>query len=133
MNTPAPRTPHSAFWPMFLLVLCFGTLVTHQLIFAVRQYLDGTRLREQQITIMRQAADAEQKMTAMMVDLLVLSKTDPQAKAIVENYRIQYNAPVPGTAAATPTPPPAAQPPAAQPTAAPNTTAAPAAPKPAQP
>jgi hypothetical protein len=94
MNSQSPREAHSSFWPVTILGICFAVLVAQQVTFAVRQYIDGVRIRDQQATALRQASDAEQKLTAMMMDLLLLAKTDPDAKTIVDTYRIQYNAPV---------------------------------------
>jgi len=56
--------------------------------------------------LVKQSADIQQKLQALVLDLLLLAKTDEDAKAIVQKYNIQQNAPAGSDAA----PAPAAEP-----------------------
>ena len=58
---------------------------------AARQYIALLRLGDQQTTLSAQAQQAEAKLQAMMMDLLELSGTDPDARAIVAKYGIKFN------------------------------------------
>ncbi|MEP6669308.1 MAG: hypothetical protein ABJF10_09160 [Chthoniobacter sp.] len=54
-------------------------------------------------TLVKQSADIQQKLQALVLDLLLLAKTDDDAKAIVGKYNIQQNAPE-GSSAPAPEP-----------------------------
>jgi hypothetical protein len=51
---------------------------------------DAYRQRE---TLVKQSQDLQQKLQNLVLDLLLLSKTDEDAKQIVAKYNIQQNAP----------------------------------------
>ena len=44
-------------------------------------------------SLVKQSADVQQKLQALVLDLLLLAKTDDDAKAIIQKYNIQQNAP----------------------------------------
>ncbi|MEI9898548.1 MAG: hypothetical protein WDN28_33010 [Chthoniobacter sp.] len=44
-------------------------------------------------SLVKQSSDIQQKLQALVLDLLLLAKTDDDAKAIVQKYNIQQNAP----------------------------------------
>jgi hypothetical protein len=78
------------FWPLclsaFSLAILLGWMVTQ----ATRQRVDTIRLLDQQALVAQQAAQAEGKLQAMMMDLLELAKSDADAKALVTKYRITF-------------------------------------------
>jgi hypothetical protein len=58
-------------------------------------------------TLVKQSQDVQQKLQALVLDLLLLAKTDDDAKAIVQKYNIQQNG---ATSAPESAPAPAAEP-----------------------
>jgi hypothetical protein len=54
------------------------------------QLAEAYRTRE---PVVKQSAELQSKLQALVLDLLLLSKTDDDAKAIVGKYNIQQNAP----------------------------------------
>jgi hypothetical protein len=67
------------------------------------QLSDAYRTRE---PVVKQSAELQKKLQDLVLDLLLLSQTDEDAKAIVTKYNIQQNAPG-GAPAAAPAPAPA--------------------------
>jgi hypothetical protein len=63
------------------------------------KYADALRNRE---ALVKQSGEIQNKLQALILDLLLLSKTDEDAKAIVSKYNIQQNgnAAAPGAAPA---------------------------------
>jgi len=84
---------YTPFWPLCLMALSLAIFLGWQLTAAVRQHSGLLRMQEQQTILAGQAAQAESKLQAMIVDLLTLAKTDADAKAIVLKYRINMNSP----------------------------------------
>ena len=110
------------FWPLVLMGLSLGTILTWNLVATLRDCYMGVRMRDQQDTAAAQAFEAEEKMKTLMFDLIALSAKNPEAKAIVDKYQIRYNAapqaPAPAagqTPPATPSAVPATNSPAAKP------------------
>ena len=85
------------FWPLCLLALSLGCFLGWQVTTTVQQYIGLVRLADQQSLLAGQAAQAESKLQAMMMDLLELAKTDADALAIVNKYNIKFN-PAPASA-----------------------------------
>jgi len=54
------------------------------------QYAKAYTQRE---ALVKQSQDLQQKLQNLVLDLLILAKTDDDAKAIVQKYNIQQNAP----------------------------------------
>ena len=54
------------------------------------QLIEAYKNREPMV---KQSADLQAKLQALVLDLLILSKTDDDAKAIVGKYNIQQNVP----------------------------------------
>ena len=79
------------FWPMCLLALSLAVFLGWQGTVAAQQYVAALRLADQQTLLAGQAAQAEGRLQAMMMDLLELSKTDPDARGIVNKYGITFN------------------------------------------
>ena len=102
----------SSFLPLCLLALSLIIILGWQMSMGIQQYMATIRLADQQAVMANQASQTESKLQAMMTDLLQLSKTDPEAKAIVTKYRIKLNsdkpAPVPVQTALPPEKPTAA-------------------------
>ena len=80
------------FWPLCLMALSLGCFLGWQVTTAARQYIGLMRIADQQTLQAGQVAQAESKLQAMMMDLLELSKTDADARAIVGKYGIKFNA-----------------------------------------
>ena len=59
------------------------------------QLTDAIQKRE---TLVKQSAELQEKLKALVVDLIDLAKTDEDAKAIISKYNIQQAAPAAGTA-----------------------------------
>ena len=93
-----PREEHATlftpFWPLCLMAVSLAAFLGWQVTAAARQYVGLVRLADQQAVLAGQATQAEAKLQAMMMDLLELSKTDADARAIVSKYGIKFN-PVP--------------------------------------
>lgn len=101
----APSTDRSPFWPLCLMALSLVIILGWQLTAGIQQYSASRRMAEQQALMAQQAAQTESKLQAMMTDLLLLAKTDPEAKTIVEKYRIKMNPDKPASGASgAPTP-----------------------------
>jgi hypothetical protein len=92
MNQHEEDTMHfSPFWPLCLMALSLAIFLGWQVSNAVRQYLSLMRLGDQQTLLTGQAQQTETKLQAMMMDLLELSKTDAEARTIVNKYKIKFN------------------------------------------
>ena len=92
-STAALPATRSAFAP--LLITLIGLIVF--LAWNLRVAIVQTRnLRVAEIQVRQasiQSAQTEEKLKAMLTDLLVLVPTDPDAAAIARRYRITQNAP----------------------------------------
>lgn len=94
MSNPESKASFSAFLPLCLLALSLTVLLSWNL-YAIRlQWTNANALLEQQAMQLGQAAQLEEKLKAMMSDLLVLALTDADAKAIVKKYKITSSVPV---------------------------------------
>ena len=82
------------------MALSLALFLGWQVTAAARQYIASLQLADQQAVLVGQAAQAESKLQAMMMDLLELAKTDADAQAIVGKYGIKFN---PAPASALPT------------------------------
>jgi hypothetical protein len=83
----------SPFWPLTFLSAAVLVILVWNLVGAVRQQLAGLRLRDQQSVVAVQAAQAEQRMQAMLTELVTLSKANDAAETVVRKYGISINAP----------------------------------------
>lgn len=91
MNPEENTTLFTPFWPLCMMAASLAIFLGWQVTVAARQYIASLRLADQQTLLMGQAAQAESKLQAMMMDLLELSKRDPDARAIVAKYDIKFN------------------------------------------
>ncbi|MEI6969976.1 MAG: hypothetical protein WCL44_00535 [bacterium] len=85
---PSVFTP---FWPLVLLSVSLALFLGWQVAMAMVQQIDLIRLQDRQAVLSSQAAQAETKLESVIFDLLSLSKTDSDAKAVVEKYGIKFN------------------------------------------
>jgi hypothetical protein len=93
-NTPEISTnQYTTFWPICLVTLSFGVLLAWQVLLAGQQYINLQRVAEQQVITTQQASQAEGKLQAIMMDLVELAKTNPEAQTIVKKYGIKINPP----------------------------------------
>lgn len=84
---------HSPFWPIVLLGLSLVAFLGWQVTLGIKEYRAGLAMVDRQRLIGVQAADAEAKLQAMVLDLLELARTNTAANAIVEQFSIQYTPP----------------------------------------
>ena len=92
-NSPANETP-CFFWPYTLLALSLVFILVWQIVLAAnaRGTLKAQAANLSQVSVAaQQTKDSLQK---IVVELLELSKSDNDAKAIVEKYQIRQNQPV---------------------------------------
>jgi hypothetical protein len=93
MNTTREKDTvlFTPFWPLCLMAVSLALFLGWQVTTAARQYIALLRLADQQTLLTGQAAQAEGKLQAMMMELLKLSQTDADAKAIVNKYNVKFN------------------------------------------
>jgi hypothetical protein len=104
MSTPETNEPtFTPFWPLCLLALSLLIFLGWQTTLSARQYMATVRALDQQALVEGQAAEAERRLQSLMLDLVLLAKTDADARLIATRYQIRYN------------PPPTQVPPGAQP------------------
>jgi hypothetical protein len=72
-----------------------------QLVQGQAQLAEAVRNRE---PVVKQSAELQKKLQDLVLDLLLLAKTDEDAKAIVAKYNIQQNTPAAGGEAPAPAP-----------------------------
>jgi hypothetical protein len=115
-NDPAPVSDSSSQGPSLQLpfallsaalavVMITQTVNTFKARTALRdgkaQLTDAYRTRE---PVVKQSAELQKKLQDLVLDLLLLAKTDEDAKAIVGKYNIQQNAPAGEAPAPAPAP-----------------------------
>lgn len=115
---PEVRT-YNGFWPIVLLALSWGIVLTWQIVNIAQQRTAVQQSRDQLETnftqsspqheqLIAQSRAVQGKLETLVTDLLNLAKSgDADARAIIEKYKIQQNAPA---GAAAPAASPAASP-----------------------
>lgn len=95
MNTQesAPPATFSPFLPMALVTVSVLIFLGWQTAQSVRQHATLIRLSDRQELLASQAAQTENQLQALMMDLLQLAKTDEDARAIAAKYNIKFNPP----------------------------------------
>ncbi len=103
---------NSAFWPLAILSISFAIVLIWQLTNIIEQRSNVKQNRErmenaftqsapQNEQLLAQSRAVQGKLQALVTDLLALAHSgDADAKAIVDKYKIQQQAPAPGAAAA---------------------------------
>ena len=84
---------YSAFLPLLLALIAFLLILSWNLYGVVRQHNYLQRMEVQIGEASAQSAQAEQKLKAMLSDLVDLAAQDEDAAAIIRRYRIVKNAP----------------------------------------
>jgi hypothetical protein len=99
-NTPTPTNPHtptlySAFAPILLILIGLLVLLSWNLRGIAQQTANLQIAKAQLGQATLQSAQTEEKLKAMLTDLLALAATekDPDAAAIVKRYGIKQNVP----------------------------------------
>lgn len=98
-KTESSDNTFSPFWPLCFMAFSLVIILGWQLTIGVQQYIASIRMADQQVLMAKQAAQTESKLQSMMTDLLLLAKTDAEAKTIVAKYNIKMNADKPRTVA----------------------------------
>ncbi|RYD83472.1 MAG: hypothetical protein EOP84_07845 [Verrucomicrobiaceae bacterium] len=99
----AERPAPSYLLPFALLAISFAVLLVYQIINLNKQHSAMQETKQQMSTaieqreaLVKQSTELQSKLQAVAVDLLALAQTNEKAKAIVQKYNIQQNAPAPG-------------------------------------
>jgi hypothetical protein len=87
------RSALNPFWPMSFLAAAVIIFLAWNIVVGARQYVGGLRISDQQAAASVQAAQAEEKLRTMLMDLVALSKTDADAQTIVSKYQINFSPP----------------------------------------
>jgi hypothetical protein len=99
-SAPSLHLPFALLTAALAVVMITQTTNTFKLRTSLRegkaQLADAYRNRE---PVVKQSAELQAKLQAIILDLLLLSKTDKDAQDIVTKYNIQQNAPAGGAAA----------------------------------
>ncbi len=78
----------TAFWPFLLVALSLCAILIWQLIVANEVNASyGAQLRDQQVKLVEQSKRMQAGLQKFARDLIEVSKSDPDAKAIVDKYR----------------------------------------------
>ena len=83
----------TAFWPVVLVTVSLISILTWQVTVANEVKDHVTQLRDQQVKLVEQSKRMQAGLQKFARDLVDLSKSDPDAKAIVDKYGISINAP----------------------------------------
>lgn len=96
---PADGAPASSqatiFWAQALLSVAFFLLVGWQLFMGWQQYQYLRRQRDQGMQLVTQSLATQNALRKLALDLLELAKTDVEAKALIEKYKIAPGTPAP--------------------------------------
>ena len=113
-NDPVPVSDShsssiSVFLPLALLSAALAVVMLTQTVNAFKlktalrdgkaQLVDAYRQRDPAV---KQSTELQKKLQDLVLDLLLLAKTDPEAKAIVDKFQIQQQAPAGTPAPAAP-------------------------------
>ncbi len=93
-RTPGQGAEFNPFWPVSLIAVSLLVVLVWNTLLAVQQWHGGYRISVQQEIAVAQTVQAEDKLKAMMMDLIELSKRDQDAKSIVKKYNVTFNQPL---------------------------------------
>ncbi len=102
-RTPRADTPRdnpTAFWPVILTTISLIAILTWQVTVANEVKEHVVQLRDQQVKLVDQSKRMQAGLQKFARDLIELSKSDADAKAIVDKYGISVTSPTPGAPAA---------------------------------
>jgi hypothetical protein len=100
----------SPLLPTLLMGISLLVMLSWQVFLGVRQYQVGQDVERRQDALLAQAAQAEEFLQGLMLDLIELAKTDPAARDIVQRYNISFTPPLAPGAEGAAVPAPAAAP-----------------------
>jgi hypothetical protein len=101
--SPQNRLRSSSFFPFALIAISLIAVLGWQLWTGNQARLNGQRLREQQVRLVEESKKMQHGLELLARDLVTLSQTDEDARALVTKYRISFASP-------SPSPSPAASP-----------------------
>ena len=90
-STARPLPLRSAFGPFFLVALSVITVLGWQVLIAYQGRQQGQRLQEQKTKLVEQSRTVQTRLQKFLHDLIDLSATDQDAKAIVTKFDISVN------------------------------------------
>ena len=90
-DTPTPTHSHTPFAPLLITLIGLIVLLAWNLRITLIQTSNLQIAQAQLGQASLQSAQTEEKLKAMLTDLLVLAPTDPDAAAIVKRYGIKQN------------------------------------------
>lgn len=85
----------SGFWPLSILCLSLFLVLAWQTFMSLQARSNLRAQFEQRKQMVEQSTRAQANLETFVNDLLTLSETDKDAKAIVDKYQIRRNAPAP--------------------------------------
>src|SRR2546430_7246068 len=96
VDAGSPASPrYNSFLPLVVLALSLIVILSWELIVASQLRRNGKELREQQTKMVEQSRNIQTGLEKLARDLIDVSKTDDDAKAIVAKYAIAVNNPSP--------------------------------------
>lgn len=90
-STESPTPRYGGFWPLNLLSFSLLLVLSWQLFMNVQTSAALRNAREQRKNVVQQSQQLQGSLEKLVLDLLELAKTDSEAKAIVDKYKIQQN------------------------------------------
>ena len=91
--TRPPQSRHHGFIPLVLIAISLIIIFSWELIIANQARNNGERLREQQAKIVDQSKQIQTGLEKIARDLIEVSRTDDDAKALVTKYGINISNP----------------------------------------
>lgn len=87
------RTPplRSAFWPFLLVTVSFIAILVWQVLTAYQAHEQGQLAQKQKIKLVEQSRAVQARLQKFLHELIDLSATDEDAKAIVTKYDISVD------------------------------------------
>src|SRR4029077_10123306 len=88
---PLVRLRYNSFLPLMLLALSLLTILGWELVIGNQARRNGENLHEQQTKMVEQSKKIQVGLEKLARDLIALSQTDTDAKAIVAKYNINVS------------------------------------------
>ena len=101
-NELSPERRYNGFIPACLISVSLIIILTYELMVAGQTRANARQLREQQTKLVDQSKQVQSGLEKIARDLIEVSKTDDDAKAIVTKYNISVANPVASPAPAKP-------------------------------
>ena len=87
---------HNGFIPLTLIAVSLIIIFGWELVIGSQARRNGARLREQQAPMIEKSKQIQGQLEKIARDLIEVSKTDDDAKALVTKYGINVTNPAPG-------------------------------------